>query len=308
MQLHSKKIPSGKDRKISFMFYEKSKDEPWIIGFLGAGSDTLDWYTTGTELAKLSNFLIVDKPGFLSTTPNVEPISQYQIIDDVYTVCDYLGVRTGHLIGHSLGYISALAFANKFRKKVEIASITSLDGVSFNPLSIELINQLTPAKSMIQYVANWVFKLGLVNVSATEKDYPEDYLAQIPERHLNQVITLRNKRGHNQAIVAESQRVPIWVKKYGQQSAILQTLKYTPQHHLQAVQWNKPIEQEAEVIHFPHLKSLVEKEKLEKIAWCERVSQESKGIYKSIESEHFIQWYFPSEIAQFMRQVINRDG
>jgi pimeloyl-ACP methyl ester carboxylesterase len=291
-------------RTISYYSHRESSSLPWLICFSGAGSDSFDWLLVLEELSSSANLLIVDKPGFLGTEPHGEALNQEQIAADVMAVCKKLSIHRAHLIGHSLGYLSALNLAHQFKQTFETLSITSLDGVSFNPLSTEVIKQMAPKDSFFQRIINTILRLGFIRLSPAVKDYPTGYLNQANKDYLEKVMKLRRSRRHNKAVWHESAMTPIWCEQFGASNNIRRVLMDIPQHCLQAVEQNRPFDEQPEIIYFPHLRQLFMDEFHEKIEWCKQTSSASGGVYQSIDSEHFIQWHYPSEVSRFMKLIL----
>lgn len=291
-------------RNVSFYSHKKNHKQPWIICFSGAGSDSFDWLLVLKKLSSVANILIADKPGFLGTDPHPDALTQEQIALDIIGICAELKIHSAHLIGHSLGYLSALNFAHQSKGVFDTLSITSLDGISFNPLSIEVIKRMAPKDSFVQRAMNKILGLGLINLSPREKDYPKGYFNHANESYVKKVIKLRGTRRHNKSILLESTMTPYWCEHFSTNNDIKKVLADIPQHCLQAVEETRPFGEQPEVKYFPQLRQLFLDEFEEKISWCRQISNASSGIYKSIDSEHFIQWHYPHEVSCFMNLVL----
>jgi pimeloyl-ACP methyl ester carboxylesterase len=294
-------------RTVSYYVYKNILPCPWIICFSGAGSDSFDWLIAAKDLSSIANVLIVDKPGFLGTAPYPEPLAQEQIALDVMAICKDEQVGRAHLIGHSLGYLSALIFAYQSRDRFETSSITSLDGISLNPLSIEVLNQMAPSDNLFQTAYNRLLSFGFLKLSPRERDYPSRFFSHANDDYLKKIMKQRGTRRHNKSIWFESMMTPKWCNKFHKSQALKDVMTNIPQHCLQAVEVSRPFDEQPEVKYFPHLRELFFSEHDEKIEWCKQTARESGGFYESIDSEHFIQWHFSKEVTRFMKLVLEND-
>lgn len=298
---------SVRGRVVSYLSFQNAPECPWLICFSGAGSDSFDWLAVQEEISEFANILIVDKPGFLSTDSYTEVLSQDQIARDVEEVCSELLITKAHLLGHSLGYLSALVFAIQSKDSVETLSITSLDGISFNPLSIEVLKRMAPSGFIFDKVVSRLLSKGFFTLTPKKKDYPSGYFNHADKFYLRGVFKRRRTRRHNRSVWVESIMTPKWCEVYSADSNIKSVLASIPQHCLQAVEVSRPFDEQPEVKFFPQLRQLFWDELQEKIDWCKHISVHSGGYYQSIDSEHFIQWHYPMEVAAFLKKVLQRD-
>jgi pimeloyl-ACP methyl ester carboxylesterase len=87
---------------------------PPVVLVHGGGNDWHEWKKNLAFLAESFQVYALDFPGFgLSQPPDI-PVSPYWCVEFLKGFLDSLGLRSVHLIGHSMGAMISLAFAARY--------------------------------------------------------------------------------------------------------------------------------------------------------------------------------------------------
>jgi len=90
--------------------YKCSGEGPPVLLIHGGGNDWHEWIKNFTFISQSYRVYAIDLPGFgLSQTPNTEVSRSWSIVF-LKDFLDKLGIKSVHLIGHSMGAMMALVF------------------------------------------------------------------------------------------------------------------------------------------------------------------------------------------------------
>ncbi|NPA44646.1 MAG: alpha/beta hydrolase [Chlorobi bacterium] len=102
---------------------EGSENETVIVLIHGFLETSETWANFSKELAKNYRVISVDLPGHGKSNLHNEPFTMCKYADAVANVIEYEQINNAFVVGHSMGGYVALAFAEKYPKKMSALSL-----------------------------------------------------------------------------------------------------------------------------------------------------------------------------------------
>ncbi len=288
-------------RHISYLDYNSNSDNDiTLVCFSGAASDSYDWIPFCTKIsAKGYRIIIIDKPGFLLTDLPYKNDFFNQVTEDVFNVLQSLKVNSIFLIGHSIGFLSALMFAENYRDSVNIKGICSLDGLALTPANYNLMNKIQPNNFFKSLQKATIIHLRLFRKHLTTplSEYPKPF-EFVDQSFKNLVQKQRLSRQYAKAILKETYAIPSVLKE--NENTYKESLAL-PLLLIKADENNEPEEQQNDS-QLQELLNLADKEEKE---WHNYLLKKNLNSEKKIiKASHFLHGEEPEIVSNYIINFI----
>lgn len=308
MKEYKRKICEVENRKIEYIYtlakkIKNSKNGSAIVLFSGAGSDSFDWLPFIEKLSVFHNCLVVDKPGYFATTTSRKDF-QEQIVEDVLYIAQKQHLKKVFLVGHSIGFLSALLFYNKYKSRIEIAGICSLDGIVLDESTVKLFKEMSAPKWLQFFQKLLVLVFGFFRDSlALNLDAYSSEFDTFINYYKQDVQGYRKSKSHAKAIMDENEFLFNRVEKY----LFLKKEKLsTPFIMIKAIE-EAGIEDSNELKIFPHLKDLILEVELKGDEWISQLIEETNGKREQVVASHFLHGESPDLVARYLLEFIENN-
>jgi pimeloyl-ACP methyl ester carboxylesterase len=154
------------------LYYESAGDGPPLLLIAGLASDSLSWQPIIGDLTAHFRVITVDNRGAGRTTPQTAPTSIRAMADDCVALIGHLGLRSVHVLGHSMGGFVAQDCAIRYPDKVNalvLAATSSVNSKRNNDMFSDWASALANDADRTAWFRNlfyWIFSTRFFNDDA----------------------------------------------------------------------------------------------------------------------------------------------
>lgn len=190
------------------LHYETEGSGPAMVLISGMMSDSASWHILMRALTRHFTVIRLDNRTTGRTTPWDAPVSVQHFVDDILALMDHLGHDRAHLVGHSMGGLTALELAARApQKALSVIAMTAplvtdarmfavFDGI------LKLRQQASDPATWLHAFYPWIFRPGFFENPANVEvaigaalAYPH---AQSPQAMAHQMSALKAYRPTDQ--------------------------------------------------------------------------------------------------------------
>jgi pimeloyl-ACP methyl ester carboxylesterase len=148
----------------------------------GLGGDVGFWEPEAAELADSFRVIVIDARGSGGSSSTPEGFGVDDLADDVIAVLDQAGSRVAHVVGFSMGGLTAQSLAARYPDRVDRLVLASTYAV-MNPQSRMFLDAVqdvyrtgATSKQMFDLICPWLFSWSFLGEPANADwfDYPDD--------------------------------------------------------------------------------------------------------------------------------------